>query len=174
MTTQTTIQIEKRRMGMAHRLAAELAQRDVDPNLMRTAAAFLKAYPMADAHDWLLRQARLGNLFSSSDQTGRYRHELMAACKRLRPQPADGQEWAFVLAWAARLFMYYQSDLRQARRISDVSRLELPEPPPVYEPPPPEKKAIPPKNDEPVSEKAEDIFAQLQKRWASQGGDADE
>ncbi len=156
-------------MSMAHRLAAELAQRDIDPNLLRTAAAYLKAYPEADVHDWLQRLARLGNMFSSSEQTGRYRHELMAACQRLRPQPTSGQEWTLVLAWAARLFTFHQSDLRKARGISDVTDIQLPPPPPEYQPPPPPKKSPTQtrvKKDEPASAAAKDIFAQMQQLWA--------
>ena len=83
---QQYTQSEQRRMNTARYLAAELVQRNMDVNLIRTAEAYVKVYPDADIHDWLYRLAQLGDLFSSSEQTGRHRHELMEACKRLSPQ----------------------------------------------------------------------------------------
>ena len=174
MVDKQAILRERRRMGMAHRLTAELVQRDVDPNLLRTAESYLQAYPQADFADWLQRLARLGNLFSSSQQTGRYRLELMAACERLRPQPASSQEWAYVLAWSARLYAYYKANMRLARQISDVSHVTLPPSPPVYQPPAAVKTAPRPRRpvkDEPVKKEAEDLFAQMQKLWAAKEED---
>jgi hypothetical protein len=152
---------------MVHRLAAELAQRGVDDNLTRTAAAYMKAQPGADLVDWLHRLVQLGDLFSSSDQTERYRHELWAACQRLRPQPPDGVAWAQVLAWAGRLQKYYEDNLSLARRVSDVSHITLPPKPPKYKPPQQERAPEPemPPVPEKPSDKAEDMFNKLQALW---------
>ena len=156
---------------MVHRLAAELAQRRVDANLTRTAAAYMKAHPNADLIDWLHRLVQLGDLFSSSDQTERYRHELWAACERLRPQPPDGAAWAQVLAWAGRLQAFYEDDPRLAQRVSDVSYIDLPPKPPKYKPPKQERGLEPdlPKVPQKPSKEAEDMFSQLKKLWGNKG-----
>lgn len=162
--------ISKREWSMIHRLAAELAQRDMDDNLVQSAAAYMKANPQADLQEWLTRLAQLGDLFGSSLQTRRYRHELWAACRRLQPQPQSGAEWALVLAWAARMQRYYETNLNQAVKISDVRHITLPPPPPIYTPKPvvvdnpPAQQAKKP--DKPASRKAEDMFSRLQDLWA--------
>ncbi len=167
-------QMSKREWTMIHRLAAELAQRDMDDNLVQSVAAYMKANPQADFQAWLTRLAQLGDLFGSSLQTGRYRHELWAACGRLRPQPQSGAEWAVVLAWAARLQRYYETNMRQAVKISDVRHIELPAPPPVYHPPLviAEEQAAPEIviPDTPTSEKAQDLHARLKQLWANKEG----
>ena len=162
----------KRDWTMIHRLSAELAQRNMDVNLVQTAASYVKANPQADFQDWLFRLVRLGDLFGSSLQTTRYRQELWAACRRLEPQPKSGAEWAMVLSWAARLQKYYEADVRRARRISDVQHITLPPPPDVYRPTPAEIAASRPDGaeevfvpDAPPSKKAEDIFSRLQDLW---------
>jgi len=162
--------ISQREWTMIHRLAAELAQRDMDDNLVQSAAAYMKANPEADFQAWLTRLVQLGDLFGSSLQTGRYWHELWAACRRLEPQPQSGAEWATVLAWAARMQRYYETNMRQAVKISDVRYIDLPAPPPAYYPnlpakaqsAPPVKKSI---DDKPPSQEAEDLFARMQDRW---------
>ena len=164
-------EITGRQWKMIHRLAAALAQRDVDDNLVQTAAAYMKAYPQADLHDWLYRLVRLGNLFGSSNQTDRHRHELWAACVRLEPQPRSGPEWALVLAWAARLQRYYDRHLQRARTISNVSNIQLPDRPKPYQPPRFERADPLPPVAEEVSSEAEDIFAQMQRRWAERKAD---
>jgi hypothetical protein len=155
------------------RLAAELAQRKVDDNLVQTAAAYLKAYPEADLLDWLYRLNRLGEIFSSSNQTGRYRHELWAACERLQPQPRSGAEWGLILAWAARLQKHYETNLHQARRVSDVSAITLPPLPEVYRAPVTIRQAEPdlPSAPDKASKKAEDLFSRLQNLWGSKDED---
>lgn len=166
----SALPMNKHRWRAAHQLAAELAQRDFDGNLLKTAASYMTAYPDSDLHDWTHRLARLGNMFSSSSQTGRYRHELYEACLRVRPQPVNGRDWALVLAWAARLFSYYNANLEEARAISDVRGLRLPEPPPPFQPPQPATPNLVPEAKLPevreeVSEEAADYFARLQKLW---------
>lgn len=151
----------------SHTLAAELAQRNFDNNLLRTAASYMKSYPDADLHDWLDRLARLGDIFRSSDQTELYRRELQHACKRLEPQPRNGEEWSLVLGWAGRLQPYYSFNLDEARRISNVSDLHLPPPPQPFQPPQPAAEDELPEVREEVSPEAEDIFAQLQSLWAN-------
>ena len=159
-------QQEKEQFALAYHLAAELTQQNVDTSLIQTAAAYMRAYPEDNIHDWLRRLARLGDLFEQSNQTGLHRHHLMDACKRLRPQPKSGQEWAWVLAWTARLYDYYKTNSREARQIIDVRTLQLSEPLPIYQPPPPPVKIMPPKHiEEPVSEKAQDFHKQLQAFW---------
>jgi hypothetical protein len=143
----------------------------VDANLVQEAAAYAKAYPENDLVDWLNRLVRLGDLFTYSNQTERYRHELWAACRRLRPKPLNGAEWALVLAWAARLYGYYRRERRRARQISDVSNVKLPPRPKPYQPPPPEEVRPPEIEDEIVAEprqEAKDLFARLQEKWAEQ------
>lgn len=152
------------------RLAAELAQRNFDNNLLRAAAAYAAAYPQGDLLAWTERLAQMGQLFSSSEQTSSYRHELWAACHRLQPRPGSATEWAWVLGWAARLFPYFQQNRPRARRISDITDLYLPEAPPLYQPPVPESQAseddnLPPMPDE-ASQEAENLFAQMQALWA--------
>jgi hypothetical protein len=154
----------------ARQLAAELAQWGFDDNLLKTAAAYVKAYPDADMAAWLERLARLGDLFSSSQQTGRYRHQLQFACERVQPRPRTGREWAWVLSWAARLYPYYNNNPAEARRISDVSNVHVPPMAAVYRPKPTTRsaattpaKATPPEKPSP---EAENLFSQLQKRWA--------
>lgn len=166
--------ISQREWKMIHRLAAELAQRDMDDNLVQSAAAYMKAHPEANFQDWLTRLVQLGDLFGSSLQTGRYRHELWAACLRLQPQPQSGAEWATVLAWAARMQHYYETNLRDAVKISDVRHIKLPTPPPVYHPDPlitddPTTPPPPVIDDTPASKEAEDIFARMQGLWDKKG-----
>lgn len=167
-------EVHPRYWRAAHQLAAELAQWGVDPNLLRTAAGYLQAYPQADFEAWLDRLARLGDLFSSSDQTGRYRHLLSVACRRVRPQPAGSREWVWVLNWAARLYDYYSANGRRARTLSNVSRVTIPAAPDVYRPPqqetPVEEEALPEPREE-VSREAEDIFAWMQEQWNKSEGD---
>ena len=166
-----TDDVHPRYWRSAHQLAAELSQWGVDANLLRTAAAYLQANPGADFDAWLERLARLGDLFSSSEQTGRYRHLLRVGCQRVRPQPASGREWVWVLSWAARLYDYYKGNRRLARQVSDVAGVPLPRQPDAYQPPRQERPAgaeeeIPGAPEE-VSEEAEDLFAQMQEIWAS-------
>lgn len=164
----------KREWAMIHRLSAELAQRNMDVNLVQTAAAYVKANPEANFQDWLFRLVRLGDLFGSSLQTTRYRHELWAACERLEPHPENGSEWALVLSWAARLQKYYEANMRLAREISDVQHITLPPPPDVYRPKQAEiaasRASIPQiiTPDAPPSKKAEDMFARLQNLWGEE------
>lgn len=154
----------------AIRLAAELAQRNFDNNLLRAAAAYAAAYPQGDLLAWTERLAQMGQLFSSSEQTSSYRHELWAACHRLQPRPGSATEWAWVLGWAARLFPYFQQNRPRARHINDVTDLYLPDPPTIYQPPVPEHPGVADKDLPPVpekaSQKAEDLFAQMQALWA--------
>jgi hypothetical protein len=158
---------------MVQQLAAELAQRRVDDNLTRTAAAYMKAHPNADLIDWLHRLVQLGDLFSSSDQTERYRHELWAACERLRPQPSDGATWAQVLSWAGRLQKYYEDNPRLAQRVSDVSHVTLPPKPPQYRPPKQERNTEPdiPDVPEEASDAAQDMYSKLRALWGKKDGD---
>lgn len=167
------LQMSNRLWQAAHRLAAELAQRDVDNNLLRTAVSYMKDHPTADLHDWLYRLAQLGDLFSSSEQTGRYRHELYEACKRLDPQPTSGAEWVLVLSWATRLFNYYETNPAEARQVSNVGRLQLPPAPPVFKPPrvpakkpQPKPKPVPPERSKPESNLAAEFMAFFQKKQA--------
>lgn len=161
----------KREWKMIHRLSAELAQRNMDVNLVQTAAAYVKANPEANFQDWLFRLVRLGDLFGSSLQTTRYRQELWAACERLEPHPENGSEWALVLSWAARLQKYYEANMRLARKVSDVQHITLPPPPDVYRPKQADIDAASPKAaeaidlDKPASKEAEDIFARFQDLW---------
>lgn len=171
----TTLKMNKLRWQAARRLAAELAQRDFDNNLLKTAASHMKFDPQTDLEDWLYRLVRLGDAFSSSNQTGRYRHELYEACRRLSPRPESGEEWALVLSWAARLFTYYESNRSEARQISNVSGLRLPKPPQEYRPK--VSKAVDeaavldiPEPPEKTSELAKLFMRRLEKK---QGGDED-
>lgn len=156
-----------------HRLAAELAQRGVDDNLVQTAAAYMKAYPQTNLLDWLFRLNQLGDIFRSSNQTGRHRHELWAACQRLDPHPKSGAEWGLILAWTARLQKHYETNLRQAQQVSDASNVDLPPLPAAYTvpvtQPPPTDADLPPLPKK-ASQKAEDLFSRLQDLW----GDRDE
>ena len=150
-----------------HKLAAELAQRQVDDNLVSSAAAFMKAYPEADFLDWLYRLNQLGEIFKYSEQTERHRHELWGACQRLNPQPTSGREWALLLSWVARLQKHYETDSQLARQVSDASRVTLPPKPKPYKIPAAlqqTKPDIPQVREEP-SEKAVDLFAQMQALW---------
>lgn len=151
-----------------HKLAAELAQRRVDDNLVSSAAAYMKAFPDADFMDWLYRLNQLGEIFRYSDQTDRHRHELWGACQRLDPQPTSGQEWALVLSWVARLQKHYEGDRRLAQRVSDASQVKLPPKPTPYKPATELKRPEDnlPKVPEKPSEKAVDLFAQMQQLWA--------
>ena len=162
----TTTTLTARQWKMVHRLAAELAQRDMDVNMVQTAAAYMKDQPQADLEDWLYRLVQLGELFGSSNQTHKYRHELWAACQRLEPAPQSGREWGLVLAWAARLQKVYEMDRARARKISDVSHIQLPPAPAVYRPPVQETTFQEPKPPKKASAAAEDLFAQMQAKWA--------
>jgi hypothetical protein len=158
----------------AHTLAAELAQWSTDPNVLRMTAAYIKEYPDADLTDWLERLVRLGDYFTSSQQTGRYRQQVREGCRRVgeRFGLSSGQEWAWVLGWAGRLMPYYDEYPVKARRRSEVPGF-VPEPvrafrrsrPLVYETPPQPEVVV---DDAPPSEKALDLFAQLQQRFAEQ------
>ncbi|MCB8983448.1 MAG: hypothetical protein H6659_06475 [Ardenticatenaceae bacterium] len=168
---------EETMWAAAHQLAAELAQRRIDSSIIKTAAAYTKAHPEADFTDWSLRLVRLGDLFSSSQQTATYRHEFWAACKRLRVKPTSAHEWTLVLSWSARLYPFYQTVPRLAQRVSDVRHLRLPDAPPAYVPKPealltPLPSAKPteviPGGEEAVSKEAEDLIAKLRKKWSAQ------
>lgn len=168
----STTAINKRQWQMIHRLAAELAQRRVDDNLVRTAAAYMKAYPDADLEVWLQQLNRLGDIFRSSNRTSDYRLELWGACRRLRPQPQSGKEWSLILGWAARLQKYYENNLRQAKEISDVSTVTLPGQPDIYRPPQPQPKSEPePEIPVQASTEAEDMLSRMQQIWGSREDD---
>ena len=94
----------------------------MDANLFKTAESYMSQYPEASLEDWLERLVQLGELFKSSDQTVRYRQQLQEACKRVRKRYPNlsGQDWAWVLGWAARLMPYYRADLDKARSVSRV------------------------------------------------------
>ena len=111
----------------AHTMAAELAQWGMDANLVKTAESYMSQYPEASLEDWLERLVQLGELFKSSDQTVRYRQQLQEVCRRVGNQYTmrSGQDWAWVLGWAARLLPYYQADLDKARRRPFVKGFEV-------------------------------------------------
>ncbi|MCA9897241.1 MAG: hypothetical protein KC433_03580 [Anaerolineales bacterium] len=157
----------------AHVLAAELSQWGTDANLVKTAASYMKQYPEASLAEWLERLVQLGQLFSSSDQTERYRQQLKAACDRLAesyPALKSGDEWAWVLGWAARLMPYYQGNRNAAERMSAVGRF-VPQPvKPFQRPNAPVADELPEVREE-VSDKAEDLFAKMQARWANKTDD---
>jgi hypothetical protein len=169
MTMANRTQIHSQFDKAAHQLAAELAQWGCDSNLLWSAAAYLQAHPKAELDDWLERLARLGPLFGSSQQTGRYRHLLNVACNRVSPRPRNGREWIWVLSCAARLYAFYDGDRHQARLISDVRRVSIPDPPQEYRPPvqeaPQPEDDLPEVREQP-SEEAESLFGQLQSLWA--------
>lgn len=160
----------------AHTLAAELAQWSTDPNVLRMTAAYIKEFPDADLADWLERLVLLGDFFTSSQQTGRYRQQVREGCRRVgkRFGLTSGREWAWVLGWAGRLMPYYDEFPAKARRRSEVPEF-VPEPVRAFrrarplkpEPPPP-----PPPGDEDddatPSQKALDLWAQMQQKMAQQ------
>lgn len=149
----------------AHILAAELAQWGTDANLVKTAAAVMKDNPELDFLDWLERLARLGDLFRSSDKTGLYRQQLRHVCLKIQAEFAlhAGADWAWVLAWAGRLMPYYTSALSRATTLSPIQGDLLdPLPPPFQRSQPTTRK---PKESEPLeqpSQKALDLWAQIQ------------
>jgi len=152
----------------SHQLAAELAQLNCDPNLIREAESFIKLYPDVDLLDWLSRLNRLGHVFSSSNKTIDYRHKLNKVCERLHPKPRNGAEWALVLGWAGRLHHYYSTHQQEARNISNVTGLSLgPLPehwiPPVEENLPSEEDLIPEVREE-VSSDAMKFWEMLNKK----------
>jgi hypothetical protein len=159
----------------AHTLAAELAQWSTDPNVLRMTAAYIKEFPDADLADWLERLVRLGDYFASSQQTGRYRQQVREGCRRAgqRFNLTSGREWAWVLGWAGRLMPYYDEYPAKARRRSEVPDF-APEPvqafrraqPTQIEAPPPTPDDV--DDDAPVSDKALDLWAQMQQRFAEQ------
>ena len=164
--------MNKRLWQASHILAAELAQRGCDPNLIRTAAAYLQAHPNANFLDWLERLVRLGDTFRSSDQTERYRQELWAACGRLKDRIGSNSEWQDVLGWSARLYSYYDSYPSKGLKWSDARGFQIPPLPPRFKPPRPTlTRPRPAESQPPVPDKtsaaAEDIFALLQKKWQS-------
>ena len=151
----------------AHVLAAELSQWGMDANLVKTAASYMKQYPEANLSDWLDRLVHLGQLFSSSDQTERYRQQLQAACERLAnsyPAIKSGDEWAWVLGWAARLMPYYQANLNEAAKLSPVDRFMPKRIKPFQREDSPVEESLPEVPKE-ASQVAKDIFSKLQDLW---------
>ena len=154
---------------MSYQLAGELAQRNFDNNILKTAYSYLKAYPDADYLSWTENLAQLGDMFRSSDQTLIHRQEFWDACRRLQPTPENNQEWIMVLAWAARLFGFFKANPKQAIEVSqDLSRYNIANPPEPFMPPVVKREA-PPNSDIPaprekVSDFAKDFMAMLEKQ----------
>lgn len=177
----TAPKINNRQWMAAHHLAAELAQRDFDVNIMRTAGDYLERYPDLTTDGWfhwLKSLSRLGDIFSSSNNTSDFRHEFEQACLRLQEKPFAPQntaEWATVLGWAQRLFRYYQAYPKRAQQISNVRNITLPDKREPYRSktagvrtPSPTTEALPDVREE-VSDKAADLFAQFQKKAGKSG-----
>lgn len=159
-------------MSPAHVLAAQLAQWGTDANLLKTAAAYMKDYPEADLFDWLDRLVSLGDLFSSSQQTDRYRQQLQAACQQINEtyKIQSGDDWAWVLGWAARLTPYYDENKAKARRIAPEGQFRYRQVQTFRrqrsQTPSGSIDDLPAVRDE-VSEEAEDLFNKLQSLWGN-------
>lgn len=132
-----TDQMNKRLWRTAYQLAAELAQRNFDDNILKAAGSYLRQNPDGDLLDWAERLAQLGEIFRSSNQTTTHRQEFWAACHRLKSKPRNREEWIRVLFWAARLHRYFVENRQSARAIApDAHALTLSHLPPLYQPPP--------------------------------------
>ncbi len=157
----------------AHTLAAELAQWGMDANVLKTAASYMKQYPEASLLDWLQRLVRLGDSFKSSDQTERYRQQLKQACERVNDQYTiqSGDEWAWVLGWAARLMPHYQQNQRLAERISRVPEFQFQQIETFKRPATIRSDPDIPKVRDKVSKDAEDLFSKMQAKWGNKEDD---
>lgn len=160
------MEMNNRLWRSAEGLAQTLATKDVDRNVIGTAAAYARAYPDSDFLLWAKHFAQLGEeTFGSSNQTDWYRRTLQDACRQLQPAPQNGLEWALVLGWAARLYDGYavpSGDKRADDRTSYSStrqskKRKQPRPGRTT------KKAVAdiPEVREEVSDKAQDIFNKL-------------
>lgn len=104
-----TLEMSEKQWQLAEGLARNLARQRVSHNLLRDAIAFYNRFPGADnLLDWLERLTMLGSTFASGrvDITQAERGALKMVLEAdLRKYPRE--DWALILAWAARLMIYY-------------------------------------------------------------------
>lgn len=115
----TALEMSVTQWQLAEGLARNLARHRVSHNLLRDVIAYNNRYPgTKNLLDWLERLTTLGSTFASGrvDVTQAERYDLKEILEAdLRKYPRE--DWALILAWAARLMIYYvpQKQPRQGK-----------------------------------------------------------
>ena len=147
----STLQMNETRWSIAHDLAHDLHERNVDKNEVKKVTAFMRQYSKtADALDkfkTLLDQlANSNDAPIQSNQTRVYYKNINACCQKHLKDINDPTELLLILGWCCRLMHYYEEDAKHAaeeQRPQQPKEQQVEQQPKIISLPLPEEKVKP-------------------------------
>ena len=115
----STLQMNETRWSIAHDLAHDLHEQNVDKNEVKKVTAFMRQYHKAEDafakfHSLLQQLANSKDAPIQSNQTQVYYKNINACCQKHLKDINDPTELLLILGWCCRLMHYYEEDAKRA------------------------------------------------------------
>lgn len=134
-----TLQANENLWSIAHDLAYEMHERNVDINEVNKVTAFMRQYHKSDdaldKFKSLLQQLAYSN--DAPIQSGRtrdYYKDIQKCCQKHLDNISDPNELLLILGWSKRLMYYYKVEPKRATEEQIPQQQQIPEPPPMQTP----------------------------------------